>query len=249
MAGAILAAMFRSDRDALAGQVDDLRAENERLRAQNEAMRTDLLARREAAPAPAGSVYKSGFAHLTPGERAALAVHSLRPFPVWALVLLHVFTLGIFSFVHFNLMHDRLPKAEHDDPSAAKGIGFWFIPYFNLYWMFFNPLRLVDRINLQYRLRGEPDAMPRGIVVAAAVISIIPYFAPLAWLGAAIRMQRVVNRLATPPQEAAVPEAVAAATVPGARFASVSDLPLPEDVAAQAEEEAAAAADPLQRRV
>jgi hypothetical protein len=52
-----------------------------------------------------------------------------------------------------GLQHDRLPQIERDDPSAAKAIGLSFLPYYNLYWVIFNTMRLTDRINLQYRLR------------------------------------------------------------------------------------------------
>ena len=53
--------MFRSDRDALAQEVEDLRREKALLDAENQAMRTDLLARhREAPQRIPGSVYKAG---------------------------------------------------------------------------------------------------------------------------------------------------------------------------------------------
>ncbi|MFT3772047.1 MAG: hypothetical protein QM820_42110 [Minicystis sp.] len=192
--------MFRSDRDALAGKVDDLRAENERLRAQNEAMRADLLARRAATPeADRVEIYRANIAALSAGERAALSVHSLKAFPLWATAALHVATFGVFSLVHFNLMHDRLPKAHHKDPTAAKGIGFTFIPYFHFYWIVFNTLRLTDRINLQFRLRGKPDAVPRALAILVGVLSMLPYVqfvtAPIAWAVMALFLQRAVNRL------------------------------------------------------
>jgi len=173
--------MFRSDRDALAQQVEEMREEQAQLRAQNDAMRSDLLARRQQLPEPRagvglrGNVYRTGIAHLTAGERAALAHHEIEAFPVWATLLFHYLTLGVFSVVHISMLHGRLPQAERDDPSAAKAVGFSFIPYFNLYWVFFNPLRLADRLNLQLRLRGRPDAVPRGLIIACSVISMIPY--------------------------------------------------------------------------
>ena len=40
---------------------------------------------------------------------------------------------------------------------------------------FFNPLRLCDRITLQYRLRGSDEAAPKGMVLAAAVVGVIAY--------------------------------------------------------------------------
>ena len=192
--------MFRSDRDALAEKVDSLQSDNTRLLAENEAMRRDLLAYHAASPrlgTHGGGVYKDGPIH--EGERAALARHALTPFPVWKVVVPHILTLGVSSWIRFNTMHDRLPKAEHDDPSAAKAITFHVIPYFNMYWVFFNGLRLADRINLQLRLRDEAPRIDRSWVVTAGVASVLPYvnfiLAPIAWLVVAIQMQRAINRI------------------------------------------------------
>jgi hypothetical protein len=253
--------MFRSDRDALAQQVDDLRREREDLRAQNEAMRSDLLTRRQVAPrAPGrGNVYKQGVAQLTPGERAALTQHSLERFPIWAVLLLHFVTLGVFPLIHFSLLHDRLPRAESDDPSAPRAIGFSFIPYFNLYWIVFNTLRLTDRLNLQFRLRGMPDRVPRGLLLLASVVTLIPYvdivFAGLFfWPIAIYYLQRSANELAELPPGAAgvatADEAAAAAAPwapgPRVRVPRVEDLPGPDDVVQQ-QAEAEAGADEAER--
>lgn len=231
--------MFRTDRDALADKVDDLRADNERLRAQNDAMRTDLLAQRRAYPSALGTgkVYRVGPAHLTPGERAALSVHQLQPFPVWAAVLAHLGTFGMFSMVHFSMIHDKLPQAEADDPSGAKAIGFSFIPYFQLYWWVFNTLRLTDRLNLQLRLRDRPDAVPRGLMLACALIGAIPYVnifigVPVAWLVVVVYLQRAVNTLAALEREARAEHTAQAVAWPQLRVATVADLPGPSDVVA-----------------
>ncbi|WP_437644680.1 hypothetical protein [Sorangium sp. So ce362] len=66
-------------------------------------------------------------------------------------------------------------------------------------WIFWNGLRLCDRVNLQCRLRGMPDGVPRGLVIAACVARVIPYIqllaGPITWLFVAIAMQRTVNRI------------------------------------------------------
>lgn len=249
--------MFRSDRDALADKVDDLQAENERLRRENEAMRSEIIAHVSSPHGvrPSGSIYASGaVAGLTEGERAALQQHTLKRFPAWLVGVLSVLTLGIFPLVHFGLMHDRLPRADSGDPSAGKAIAFWFIPCFNLYWLFFAPLRLVDRLNLQLALRGQPRGIPRGVVVIAGVLSLIPginrFVAPIAWLAAAVWMQMAVNRLVDLSAESARPlaDARAAEPAPGVRIPRVADLPGPDDVAreeqAEAEADAAEASAP-----
>jgi hypothetical protein len=255
--------MFRSDRDALAQQVEEMREEQAQLRAQNDAMRHDLLARRQQLPEAHrgvgihGSVYKMGVAQLTAGDRAALAHHDIEAFPIWATLLLHYLTLGLFSVVHVSLLHDRLPQAERDDPSAAKAVGFSFIPYFNLYWMFFNSLRLADRLNLQLRLRGLPDAVPRGLIIACSVISMIPYLGWFLgvfflWPIAVGYFRSAANTLAALPQdganaapiaagEQATPNGFAPLRVPAppVRVPLVRDLPGPDEmIDQQAEVEA-----------
>lgn len=241
--------MFRSDRDALAQEVDDLRAEQERLRLENEAMAREIVVRRRDAPGLPGGInlYRAGVQHLRPGERAALSRHSLQKFPAWAAVLLHFVTFGIFPLIHFGMQHERLPQADKDDPSAGKAIGFSFIPYFNLYWIVFNTLRLTDRLNLQYRLRGKGDAVPRSFMFVAAVIGVIPYLNALLgwtvfWPIAIYYLQRAVNELAAENEAGAEKrEAVTGLRVapPPVRVPLVADLPGPDPVEEQqAEEEA-----------
>jgi hypothetical protein len=251
--------MFRSDRDALAQEVEDLREERAKLQAQNDAMRSDILTRRQQVPQvrSPGSVYKQGPEHLTPGERVALLPHSVEAFPVWLAILLHFLTFGLFSLVHFSNLHDRLPKAEQDDPSAAKAIGFSFIPYFNLYWIVFNVLRLADRINLQLRLRGLPDRIPRGLALAAGVLTVVPYvnvlFGIVLWPIVIAYFQRAANALAALPRDGADAEASAAAVGSASpaearvRVPLVRDLPGPDEMAEDQDAELEAA-EALRRR-
>jgi hypothetical protein len=240
--------MFRSDRDALAQEVEDLRRERAALRAQNDALATDLLARRQDPPPTVvkGNVYKKGIAHLTPGERVALSRQEVTAFPVWAALALHFLTFGFFSLVHFSQLHDRLPRAESDDPSTARAVGFTFIPYFFIYWIVFNTVRLADRLNLQFRLRGLPDRIPRGISLAAGISSAIPQIYlvlgfPLFWPVAIYYLQRAANELAALSREAhdgAAAEGSTERAAPRVRVPLVRDLPGPEAIADQAEIEA-----------
>jgi len=238
-----MAAMYRNDRDALAEQVEQLRRERENLLAENDAMRTDLLARRQdGSPFHGrGNVYKQGIGHLTPGERAALTRHQMTPFPTWALVMLHFVTFGLFPLIHLSALHGKLPQAESDDPTAGKAIGFSFIPYFHLYWWVFNALRLADRINLQFRLRGLPEPVPRGLAVTAGVVGVIPYinivFGYLfVWPVALIYFQLAANRLAALPQLGADASIMAGVAVPHLRVQQ--DLRVPQMPDAPAPHEA-----------
>jgi hypothetical protein len=210
--------MFRDDRNAMLQRLDALQRETDALRGENAAMREELLARnREGSQGLVGrNVYESDLAQLSPGERAALARHQLRRFPAWLVALLTPLTLGLFPLIHFGLQHDRLPTAHDKDPTGAKAIGYSFVPYYNLYWVLFNTLRLADRIDLQYRLRGEAGGAPRGMLLACAIATIPallhPFFllyfiaAPVLlvlWAIGGGMLQASINRLAdvdTPPQ-------------------------------------------------
>lgn len=100
---------------------------------------------------------------LTPELREAYKHNLLTPgMPAWVFVILSVVTWGVFGAVYLQLKQDKLPAVKSDDPSAAKAIGFMLIPLFNLYWYFVVWRRLVDRINFQYRLRGQPPPIDRG---------------------------------------------------------------------------------------
>lgn len=93
----------------------------------------------------------------------AVAGHQLTEFSPGVVVLLHFVTFGLFPIIHFGLMHDKLPKNRPDDPSAGKAIGFLFIPIFSIYWVFFQNMRLVDRVNEQRMIAGLPPGNQKNI--------------------------------------------------------------------------------------
>lgn len=102
--------------------------------------------------------------------------HTLEEFPVWAVILLHYATCGLFTMIKLMLMHGQMPQNRSDDPSAGKAIGFCFIPIFGpLYWQFFANARLCHRINEQRRLAGLPQDAPTGLAITSCVLMIIPY--------------------------------------------------------------------------
>ncbi len=191
--------MFRDDRQALATQNEELRRENDRLRAENHALRGALYQQHQDNPHWNPRVYNNPYLQFPDGERVVFGQHRLGKFPPWLAAVLHVATFGVFSLFYFGSLHGSLPKLTNDDPGAGKGVGFMFIPYFNLYWMFFSPLRLVDRINLQFQLRGEAAPISRQAVLVASITSLVlmlfPYFIPLVWVYSAWQTQRAINRL------------------------------------------------------
>lgn len=197
--------MYRDDREALQYRLDDTTREAERLRQENESMR-EAVGRIHHVPMSLALLPQHVYGlmdtrTLPVEERARLAAHHVTPFPVWATAILHLITFGLFSLIHFGLVHGKLPRAAHNDPSAGRAIGFQFIPYYNLYWIFFNTLRLCDRLTLQLRLRGEQRTAPRGLVLASCIVSVIPYVNilvgfPILWTIAVCRLQSTVNRVA-----------------------------------------------------
>lgn len=187
--------MYRDERDAMLTRLDALNRTEE----MNEALRRELLElRRAASMQPAGDPYLNP-QQLGPAERVALSAHRLESFPVWAAGLLHFITFGLFSIIFYGIQQGRMPRASHNDPTTAQAIGYQFVPFFNLYWTFFNSLRLCDRITFQYRLRGRDGGAPRGLVLAAATCSMIPYVNVLSllvlWTIAVCLLQHKINRL------------------------------------------------------
>jgi hypothetical protein len=120
---------------------------------------------------------------LSPAQREAYKKnYLLETFSVGGAIVLHFVTLGIFTIIYMGLKHGKLPQILPDDPSAGKAIGFLFIPFFNIYWIFFFWLRLVDRVNFQFRLRGQAMPINRGLALAAVIVGIIPYVGFISWL-------------------------------------------------------------------
>lgn len=123
--------------------------------------------------APSAYLGQAGF------DPSLSAAHQLSSFPVPLLLVLNFVTINIFVTIWLLLMHGKMPKLRHDDPSAAKAIGFCFIPFFNLfYWSFFVYHRLVTRLNEQRTLRGLPPANLHAFAItlcALLIVTIVPF--------------------------------------------------------------------------
>jgi len=149
------------------------------------------------------AVYKQEFDvnRLSAAQRESYKKNQfLETFSVGGAIALQIVTLGIFTTIYMGLKHGKLPQVRSDDPSAGKAIGFMFIPFFNFYWWFFFWLRTVDRINFQFRLRGQPAPISRSLTLASAIVAIIPYatFVSLLVLFPILisQMQNAINQLA-----------------------------------------------------
>lgn len=102
-------------------------------------------------------------------------VHQFTSFPVVVAILLHFCTCGLFSIIWLTLMHGKLPKIRSDDPSGGKALGFCFIPFYNLYWIFFIHRRLCLRVDEQRETYGLPPSNLQGMATTMSVFSVIPY--------------------------------------------------------------------------
>lgn len=137
---------------------------------------------------------------LTPEQLEQYKRHALTPFPTWLTVLLHFLTLSLFTLVYHGLKLSKLPLVKHNDFTAGKGIGFMFIPLFNIYWVFRFVLAVTDRLNFQFKLRGQAPPISRGLALTSCIVYVIPYVGLISW---AILMpivsgqwQSATNRLA-----------------------------------------------------
>jgi hypothetical protein len=145
-------------------------------------------------------------------QRARLMQHNLKSFPTWLVVVLHILTFGLFTLFYQGLKLSKLPLVRTNDFRAGKGIGFNFIPFFNLYWVFRFVLAVTDRINFQFRLRGQPPPVSRELALASCIVHVIPYINIVGWLTlepiVAAQWQSATNKLvrywpadaASPPQ-------------------------------------------------
>lgn len=106
---------------------------------------------------------------LTEPQRQQLAQNTMTQFSPVAAAVLHVVTLGLFTTIYHGLKLSKMPLAKQDDFTAGKGIGFLFIPYFNIYWFFKFWGSIVDRINFQHRLRGNPPPLSKGLILVLMI--------------------------------------------------------------------------------
>jgi hypothetical protein len=188
--------VYRDEKIALAEQNQQLTEEVNRIREENEAMRLAIMQRSlHAGGVNEHVVYDANVRVLSPGDRVAYGQHQLKAFSPWVAMALHFCTFGLWSMFHFGRMHGGLPKLRQDDPDMAKSVWMFWVPYVNLWWMFFSPTRLIDRINFQYLIRGKEAPLTKTWVVLAGITSLLFYFVPLVWLVAIYQTQKAVNNL------------------------------------------------------
>ena len=61
--------------------------------------------------------------------------------------------------------------------SPGQAIGFLFIPFFNLYWMFVARLGLCEALDRQLTAYGSQVRAPRGLALTICILTLIPFVA------------------------------------------------------------------------
>ena len=89
------------------------------------------------------------------------------------LVLPAVFTFVLWVW-NLSYYHSCLPRKRLDDPSAVKSFAFLWIPFFQWYWFFASPLRLVDRIKGELQSYNLPCPISKDFVFWTHLLILIP---------------------------------------------------------------------------
>lgn len=184
------------------------------------------------------NVYESSVdlsAVLSPEEYERYKHHELTRFPVWLVIVLHYLTLGIFTLIYQGLKLSKLPMVRENDFRAGKGIGFCFIPFYNYYWIFRFVNAISDRLNFQFRLRGQRPPVPRGLGIAACILWVIPFYtAIITWLFLmpilSGYMQSAANRLVDERERETAGVAPTLQSQPPVQPDPAASEPLPTDV-------------------
>ncbi len=130
-------------------------------------------------------IYSDGFkiSKLNPQEKKFALMHKeFFKFPVWAAIILDIITFRLFSLIFYGIQHGYFPRLKLNDPGTGKAIGFMFIPFFNVYWIFFFWLRLADRINFQLKLRNKEPAVSKVLIAIALACNFVPLLSYISWL-------------------------------------------------------------------
>jgi len=127
------------------------------------------------APVYGDEVYQPGFSLQTVDPALLKAWTNWRPtsFSTAGAIILDIVTCGLFGLIFYGLKFGEIPKASRNDFGAGKAIGFYFIPYYNFYWIFRFWYGLCDRINLQLRLHERKDLLlPRNLASTMCILTL-----------------------------------------------------------------------------
>lgn len=124
------------------------------------------------------NIYKKDFdiKNLSKADLDKITKHWLdKKFSAGLAVFLNIITFSMFGFLYYWIKHDYLPIIKSNDFWASRAVWFMFIPFFNIYWQFIFWLKLVNRLNLQYKLRNKNYKISKWITITTLVLSGIPF--------------------------------------------------------------------------
>jgi hypothetical protein len=86
--------------------------------------------------------------------------------------------------------------------TPGQAVGYMFIPFYNLYWIFAANLGLADAIDYTLGASGSPHRTPRGLVTTACILQVIPYvnflIAPFFWFFAMLAVDKAKSAMLAP---------------------------------------------------
>lgn len=138
-------------------------------------------------------LYWGGFATLFFGIMLAVGAREEALFVLPVLGAGALIAAFVLNYVRLYRAWDAIQALRHEDgtetmmPTPGQAVGFLFIPFFNLYWMFVAYAGLANRMNKFLDMRGIAGSrMSAGLATTTCVltcVSVIPYLGSLASLG------------------------------------------------------------------
>lgn len=123
-------------------------------------------------------IYKADFhlSVLSEEDKAKIMTHNYKKeMSPWLVIVLNIISFWIFGLFYYGFAHDHLPIIKKNDFWSLKSIWFSFIPLFNIYWRFVSRLKLINRLNLQYRIRNKKATLSKWLAITTIILSFIPY--------------------------------------------------------------------------
>jgi hypothetical protein len=108
--------------------------------------------------------------------------------PLFGLVFLVVALVAALVWLHkaWSSVPDQM---RYNDAgrwiTPGQAVGYNFIPFYNLYWVFVANLGLCEAINRTLVAQGKQPKAPKGLAIAACVSQLVPYcnllVGPILW--------------------------------------------------------------------
>ena len=123
-----------------------------------------------------------------PGGRASDASASAAMVPLMGVVFLIVALVAAMVWLHkaWSSVPDQMRYTDAGRwITPGQAVGYNFIPFYNLYWVFVANLGLCEAINRTLVAQGKQPKAPKGLAIAACVSQLVPYcnllVGPILW--------------------------------------------------------------------